>query len=253
MALNPNVVVVAPGDLITAAHINNIRANLVNFDTDKLGIVGNWAMAGSLGVNGPGGVTVTGSSGVTSSTGRVRVGDDPAGTNSGVDINPGGAIISRQTTASTAGSVALTRAGDAAANGQRFASFIHSANGIIGSILIASSTSVQYATTSDPRLKERTGDAADAAEVVQALGRLAYRGRWKADPGGSEWVFLNSTDVEAVAPFAVSGEADAVLPADDPYNPGGIDPQQLDHGALVPLLFAALSQALDRIAALEAR
>lgn len=32
MALSPNVVVVNPGELVTAAHLNNIRSNLVNFD-----------------------------------------------------------------------------------------------------------------------------------------------------------------------------------------------------------------------------
>lgn len=32
MALSPDVVVVAPGELITSAHINNIRANLIRID-----------------------------------------------------------------------------------------------------------------------------------------------------------------------------------------------------------------------------
>lgn len=34
MALNPNVVVVAPGELITATHLNNIRSNLIRIDDD---------------------------------------------------------------------------------------------------------------------------------------------------------------------------------------------------------------------------
>jgi hypothetical protein len=40
MALNPNVVIVAPGDLITAAHLNNMRANLDRLDTSKLSLTG---------------------------------------------------------------------------------------------------------------------------------------------------------------------------------------------------------------------
>lgn len=40
MALSPNVVVVAPGDLITAAHLNNVRANLDRLDTTKLSLTG---------------------------------------------------------------------------------------------------------------------------------------------------------------------------------------------------------------------
>ena len=117
----------------------------------------------------------------------------------------------------------------------------------IGSVSIASGSSVAFNTTSDPRLKERTGDADDALDVVAELGAHVYRGRWIADDGqGQEWIFLNSTDVEAVAPYAVSGDADAT---DDD---GNIIAQQLDHGSLVPLLIAAVSQLTARVAALEA-
>ena len=116
----------------------------------------------------------------------------------------------------------------------------------IGTITIASASSVAYNTTSDPRLKERTGDADDAATIAAELGRRAYRGRWIADEGtGKEYVFVNSTDVEELAPYAVHGDADATGPD------GEIVPQQVDYSTLVPLLFAALSQALDRIAVLE--
>ena len=145
--------------------------------------------------------------------------------------------------------------------GQTFISFVRglSPGGTtIGSIDIATSSSVAYKTTSDARLKTPTGDAADAADIVQALGAKVYRGRWIADgDAGEEWILVNSQDVEPVAPFAVWGAGDAVATAEDVAaeragEAGEIVPQQLDHGALVPLLLAALSQALDRIAALEA-
>ena len=44
-----------------------------------------------------------------------------------------------------------------------------------------------------------------------------------------------------------------MFPADDPYNPNGIDPQQLDPGKLIPLLTAALQEAHIQIAELTAR
>lgn len=40
MALSPNVPVVAPGELITSAHINNMRSNLDRLDTTKLALAG---------------------------------------------------------------------------------------------------------------------------------------------------------------------------------------------------------------------
>jgi hypothetical protein len=138
--------------------------------------------------------------------------------------------------------------------GQPYVSFLRGGV-VIGNITIASATSTAYNTTSDQRLKERTGDALDAADLVQQLGRLAYRGRWIGDEDeGKEWMFVNSQDVQLVAPYAVQGEPDGVAGENDPSGRevGEVVPQQLDHGALVPLLLAALSQALDRIAALEA-
>lgn len=117
----------------------------------------------------------------------------------------------------------------------------------IGSITIASATAVAYNTTSDPRLKETTGELTDAAQRVQTLGHAAYRGRWVGDPvEAPEWDLIDATDVAVAAPYAVQGEPDAVT--DD----GAIDPMQVNYGALVPLLCAALADALDRIDALEA-
>jgi hypothetical protein len=84
--------------------------------------------------------------------------------------------------------------------------------------------------------------------MVQDLGHAAFRGRWLDDdgePAGEEWVLLSSHDIEDVAPFAVTGARDAVT------DTGGIDPQQVNYPALVPLLCAALANALDRLDQLE--
>lgn len=192
-------------------------------------------------------------------TGALIVGSDPDNWE-GVRLRPDG-VIESTLLGNTAGgnsgalstNIELVRASPPVSGADSpFVAFRRSAGGVtastqIGSITVASSSSVAYNTTSDQRLKERTGDAADASTIVAGLGRLVYRGRWIADQGqGDEWVFLNSQDVAPVAPFAVSGSGTAVDGEGKPI------PQQLNHDALVPMLFAALSQAIDRIATLEA-
>lgn len=230
MALDPNVVVVAPNELITAQHLNNVRSNLDRIDnrvTDGLAL--KVAKAGD------------------SMSGNLQVGNDPS-VAVGMVLSPAGPYRSRIHD-SAAHSLNLWRSGTSQATGQVLASFNIGAPTAttIGAITIASGTSVAYQTTSDRRLKERVGDVDDAADLVAELGAKAYRGRWIADGDqGREWVFLNSQDVEQVAPYAVNGDGDGV---DDD---GKVVAQQVDYSALVPLLFAALGQALDRIAALEA-
>ena len=125
-----------------------------------------------------------------------------------------------------------------------------------------------YNYTSDPRLKTpkpaaRGGDSdgiGDAAERVQQLGAQAWVGQWvdthSGEAVGGDWDFLSSHDIEDVAPYAVTGERDAV--AGPPQNEGEPEEgspvyQQVNYPALVPLLTAALSQALDRIAELTTR
>ena len=56
-------------------------------------------------------------------------------------------------------------------------------------------------------------------------------------PTAANAIMLSSHDIEDVAPFAVTGNRDAVT------DTGTVDPQQVDYPALVPLLMAALSQA----------
>jgi hypothetical protein len=133
--------------------------------------------------------------------------------------------------------------------GQIFAMFFRNA-AAVGSISIATGSTVAYNTSSDPRLKQRSGDVADAAALVQRLGGAAFRGHWldattgELD-GGGEWVMLSSHDVEDVAPYAVTGVRNAV------DSDGAVVAQQVNFPALVPLLAAALAQALDRIDVLE--
>ena len=73
---------------------------------------------------------------------------------------------------------------------------------------------------------------------------------WKET--GSEFDGFIAHEVQAVVPNAVSGAKDAVYPPDDPNDPGGIDPQQLDATNLIPYLVGAIQVLAARIEALEA-
>jgi hypothetical protein len=148
----------------------------------------------------------------------------------------------------------LTRIGSpAAGTGQQYGLYQRGTT-TIGSITIASATSVAFNTTSDPRAKTpapQTRGIDSASSRVQAIGRNAWQGR-HVDPDTGEpdgdvtWDFVSSHDVEDHAPYAVYGARDAVDDAGAPVF------QQVSYGDLVPLLFAALADALDRIDALEA-
>ena len=230
MALNPNVVVVAPDDLITAAHLNNIRSNLDRLDTSKVLDTGD-TMSGTL-----------------------IVGGNPFTPTPGVAVTELGAIASSRNTLNSP-NLTLNRTGVANAVGQVLAAFtINPAMTSIGSIAYASGSSVAYNTTSDPRTKTpppATRGISDAADRARQLGRAAWQGV-HLDPetgqpeDGPQWDFLSSHDIGDVAPYAVHGERDAV-----DADTGQPLWQQVSYPDLVPLLFAALADALDRIEALE--
>jgi hypothetical protein len=237
MALNPNIVVVAPGDLITSTHLNNVRSNIVKLDTEKAPLAS------------------------PAFTGVAQVGGNPGTTQGGMWLDSLGRIFNTVGAGQATSDPNLllnrngTAAGQPAANSGIFVSLrINAAGTVIGSITVASSTSVAYNTTSDPRAKTApplTRGIDDAAGRVQAIGRNAWQGHHlnpeTGEPdGGPTWDFVSSHDVEDQAPYAVYGERGAGDDAGAPVY------QQVSYGDLVPLLFAALTNALDRIDALEA-
>lgn len=123
------------------------------------------------------------------------------------------------------------------------------ASGTTGTSIIGSITTVgsgtQFNTSSDYRIKTIIADhLPDAAHRVMRLKPLSFV--YNADPFQLHAGFL-AHEVADIAPYAVTGEKDAV------GANGEVIPQQLDHSKLVPLLTAALQNALRRIDALEAR
>ena len=102
---------------------------------------------------------------------------------------------------------------------------------------------VAYNTTSDYRAKDITGEISDASSTVLSL--KPYMGTMKG--ATIERPMFIAHETQEIAPYAVTGEKDA---EDTEGNPTY---QQMDHSALVPLLTAALQEALNRIASIEAR
>jgi len=104
-------------------------------------------------------------------------------------------------------------------------------------------TATSYNTSSDYRLKEDVQPMVGASGRLMALNPVNFA--WKVD--GSRVDGFIAHEAQEVVPEAVTGEKDAV---DDEGNPIY---QGIDQSKIVPLLTAALQEALTKIEALEAR
>jgi hypothetical protein len=100
---------------------------------------------------------------------------------------------------------------------------------------------VRYNTTSDYRAKDVYGLLDDSGETIDAL--KVYRG--KMHGATMERPMLIAHEAQAVTPYAVTGEKDAVNENGDPVY------QQMDTSSLVPLLIAEIQSLRARVTALE--
>ena len=116
--------------------------------------------------------------------------------------------------------------------------------GQIGSITQSGTTAVAYNTSSDYRLKENVTPVTDGITRLQQLNPSRFN--FIADPAKTVDGFI-AHEVQAVVPEAITGEKDA---EDDDGNPVY---QGIDQSKLVPLLTAALQEAIAKIESLEAR
>ena len=114
----------------------------------------------------------------------------------------------------------------------------------VGSITINTS-STSYNTTSDYRLKENKEDISDAIERVKELRPVKFN--WIKEPGEPKVDGFYAHELAEVVPEAVTGEKDAL---DWEGNPKY---QAIDQAKIVPLLTAALQQAINKIEELELR
>lgn len=112
----------------------------------------------------------------------------------------------------------------------------------VGSININTS-STSYNTTSDYRLKENLTEITDGIDRIKQLKpkRFNFIGDTTVVDG-----FI-AHEAKQVVPEAVTGEKDEVLPNGDPVYQG------IDQAKIVPLLTAALQEAITKIEVLENR
>ena len=114
----------------------------------------------------------------------------------------------------------------------------------VGGVRLNGTTGTSFPTTSDYRLKENVIPLTGALE---RLGQLSvHRFNFIVEPSRTVDGFL-AHEVESIVPEAVCGVKDAV---DDQ---GKIIPQGIDQSKLVPLLTAALQEAIGEIELLKAR
>jgi len=116
-------------------------------------------------------------------------------------------------------------------------------NGIVGSISTLNSATA-FNTSSDYRLKENVVPLTGAADRVNQL--QVHRFNFIADPDTTVDGFI-AHEAQSVVPECVTGTKDEV---DDEGNPVY---QGIDQSKLVPLLTAALQEALQKIETLEQR
>jgi hypothetical protein len=114
-------------------------------------------------------------------------------------------------------------------------------NGEVGNINTLNS-STSYNTSSDYRLKEDVQPMVGASDRLMALKPVNFA--WKVD--GSRVDGFLAHEAQEVVPECVTGEKDEV---DDEGNPVY---QGIDQSKIVPLLVAALQEALAEIATLKA-
>tara|TARA_R100000734_G_C3312206_1_gene103187 strand:+ start:278 stop:877 length:600 start_codon:yes stop_codon:yes gene_type:complete len=121
--------------------------------------------------------------------------------------------------------------------------------GSVGSIT-TSASSTAYNTSSDYRLKENAVAISDGITRLKTL--KPYRFNWKIDPDTTVDGFF-AHEVTAV-PEAVTGTKDEIATDNNGAIPKG-DPiyQTIDQSKLVPLLTAALQEAVSKIEVLETK
>jgi len=115
-------------------------------------------------------------------------------------------------------------------------------NNSVYGYIVQSGSGVNYYSASDYRLKENVQDLNNSIDRLKQLQPRTYT--WISHPGVTVEGFL-AHEVQGVVPQAVDGEKDAVDQDGNPVYQG------LDVAELVPLLTAALKEAVSKIELLE--
>ena len=170
-----------------------------------------------------------------SSDGTVIFGATPSATTAGVQINPLGFIFASANSSQAGFYNRNTSDGPVVE--------LRKDNVTVGTISVTASATA-YNTSSDYRLKEKVVPLTGAADRVKQLKPSQFS--FIADPGKTVDGFL-AHEAQAVVPECVTGIKDEVDADGNPVYQG------IDQSKLVPLLTAALQEALQKIEDLEGR
>ncbi len=171
----------------------------------------------------------------------------------GITATAGYSAYAKPPTSSGAGFVGQNNGAGvpfAAATNQASGTLIVFYDGVLPSVTTngyvqLSGAGVNYYSASDYRLKQNVTPLSNATAKLKQLAPKTYT--WISHPEAGTVDGFIAHELQAVVPQAVSGEKDAV------YEDGKPKYQAVDSSNLVPLLTAALQEALVRIEALEAK
>ena len=171
------------------------------------------------------------------SNGNVLIGKTATGTAAGVQLEPTG-------TANIARSGDLCLVLDRLTNAGEIVSIRQGTTAVGG--IDANSSSTDFNTSSDYRLKENVTTSWDATTRLKQLKPVRFS--WKIDSKSEADTdgFL-AHEVSSVVPQAISGEKDAVDADGNPKHQG------IDHSKLVALLVKTVQELEARIATLESK
>jgi len=125
---------------------------------------------------------------------------------------------------------------------QPFTSFLNSLGGPAGAIIQNGVNSVTYATSSDYRLKENVIDLSGAIPRLKQLAPKRFNFKAASDITVDGFI---AHEAQIVVPEAVTGTHNELDGNGNPVYQG------IDQSRIVPLLTAALQEAIDRIETLE--
>jgi hypothetical protein len=166
------------------------------------------------------------------STGNVRIGTTSV-------LGGGGQALSVKQNADS-----WAMAAQVTTNGNYGLAAVNASNSVVGGMVInASGTS--FPTQSDYRLKTNLEPIVNGIERVKQLP--VYSFNWKIDESGNKVDGFIAHEARSVVPESVVGEKDAVDADGNPIYQG------IDQSKIVPLLTAALKEAIAKIETLEAK
>jgi hypothetical protein len=128
--------------------------------------------------------------------------------------------------------------------GDRYAALFRYSGTLSGSVIV-NGASASYNTSSDYRLKTNLEPISNGIERIKQLP--VYRFNWKTNESGNKVDGFVAHEVTPIVREAIHGEKDAVDADGNPIYQG------IDQSKIVPLLTAALKEAITKIEVLESK